>query len=83
MLQVRKDPVNWWKWKVDPGRGLWPLYSTLHRTNLYHTVPSYCYLSSQHSIQAEPRISGPIKMPQEACIQIKEELVACVIRSDW
>jgi hypothetical protein len=22
-------------------------------------------------------------MPQEACIQIKEELVACVIRSDW
>jgi hypothetical protein len=24
-----------------------------------------------------------IKMPQEACVQIKEELVACVIRSDW
>jgi hypothetical protein len=63
----------------------WPLDTTLYYIHLdydlsnHHHCPHHRDSVKIRGIEKDNRR----KMPQEACVQIKEELVQCVIRSDW
>jgi hypothetical protein len=81
VLQDRKDPVEW---KVDPVGVEIHGHSTLFYIGQVYIIQHLRAQFTQLEFQKAARnLAGVIEMPQEACIQIKEELVACVIRSDW
>lgn len=64
-------------------RDSWPL-CTRHRQPIAYSAAPFASFTSTHTPLIYIKLKdNKVSMPGEACVQIKEELVACVIRSDW